>query len=102
MAPRYRRPKTVPCRLCKRKLKVKAKGPLPLYCRGCRQQAYERRRHGGVRMMLAQDIATAKIREVLRKEVVLVLTQLGLITNPPPAPPSPPRPKPRHLQMVRS
>jgi hypothetical protein len=55
---RSRRPKIIRCRHCKGKLEVKAKGPLPLYCRGCRQRAYEKRRYLGPMELLAQDIAT--------------------------------------------
>jgi hypothetical protein len=80
----------VRCHCCRAAIKVKhKKGPLPLYCsRRCRQLAYERRRHTGPMVALAQDIATAKVRDVIREEVLSLLSQIGLM---PPKSPPPPR-----------
>jgi hypothetical protein len=79
-----RRPRVVHCRRCKEKLKVRAKGPLPLYCRGCRNAVYMERRHSGPMALLAQDIATSHVRAVIRAEVLAVLSQLGFNVSPPP------------------
>jgi hypothetical protein len=80
------RPRTVRCRYrnCKAKLHVKAKGPLPLYCRKHRQAVYLERRHAGPMVVLAQDIATAKIRDVIRTEVWRALSEWGFNVPPPP------------------
>jgi hypothetical protein len=96
-----RRPKIVRCRHCKSKLKVKAKGPLPLYCRGCRQRVYEKRRYLGPMELLAQDIATARVRDLIRAEVRSLLSQIGVEI--PPRPQSSAAEKRRsHLQLVHS
>src|SRR5262245_50448529 len=97
-----KRPKTVRCRRCKTKIKLKEKGPVPLYCgRNCRQRAYERRRYGGVMVMLAQDIATAKIRDVIRAEVIAVLTDARLLPEQLPPALLRPRKRPRpNLRLV--
>jgi hypothetical protein len=71
---------------------VKGKGPIPLYCgHTCRQLAYQKRRHSGPMVMLAQDIATAKVRDVIRAEIWEILRQVGLVE----AGASPPREKKR-------
>jgi hypothetical protein len=69
MRPLLKRPKVVRCLLCNQRIEVKAKGPLPKYHRGCRQTAYEKRRHGGLMAMLARDVATLKVQETIRAEV---------------------------------
>jgi len=111
---RSRRPKTVSCRRCKTKIKVKSKGPLPLYCsQVCKQRAYERRKHSGLMVALAQDLATVKVRDVIRAEVRSVfqeaglyevvsrLHQAGLIEAVPPLlRPSPPKNRPSHLRII--
>jgi hypothetical protein len=62
-----RRPKTVRCRRCRAKVLVKRKGPLPLYCSDtCRQMAYQKRRYQGPMELVAQDIATNRVRAVIR------------------------------------
>ena len=95
----FRRPKTVRCRHCKGKIEVKPKGPLPLYCRGCRQRAYEKRRYSGPQVLLAQDLATVSVRDAIRAEVRLALSQLGF--DVPPLPPDQPK-KRSHLRVVES
>jgi hypothetical protein len=101
MRRRLRRPKVVRCRRCKHKIKVKAKGPLPLYCsHTCRQLAYERRRYLGMREMLAQDIASAKIRDVIRAELWAVLRQIGLVPEKMPPPPRL-KPEPKHRPNLK-
>ena len=102
MRVRSRRPKTVKCRRCRTKIEVKPKGPLPLYCSSaCRQRAYERRKHSGLMVALAQDLATAKVRDAIRAEVVAVLSQAGIIKAVPPLlRPSPPKKRPSHLRLV--
>jgi hypothetical protein len=94
----------VRCRRCRANIKVKAKGPLPLYCsQACKQRAYERRKYSGLKVALAQDLATVKVRDAIRAEVVSVLRQAGLIE---PVPPllhsSPPKKRPSYLRPVDS
>jgi hypothetical protein len=97
-----RRPKTVRCRRCREKLSVKVKGPLPLYCRTCRQAVYLERRYSGPKVLLAQDLATAKVRAVIAEEVRKVLAQLGVSVSPVHPSPMPARPerRPNHLRVV--
>jgi hypothetical protein len=50
---------------------------------------------------MAQDIATVQGRDILRREIWLILRQAGLVTEPdPPPPPAPRRRKPTHLSLV--
>jgi hypothetical protein len=103
MRARKRRPRTVRCRRCKAAIKVKRKGPLPLYCsQTCRQLAYERRRYSGPMVALAQDLAHVRVRDVIRKELWLLLQQLNLVPREPKSPPPRPRIKPtaNHLRLV--
>jgi hypothetical protein len=80
---------------------VKGKGPIPLYCgHTCRQLAYQRRRYSGPMMMLAQDIATTKVRDVIRAEICDILQRYGLIPKAPPPPREKKRPPPTHLGLV--
>jgi hypothetical protein len=99
MRPRSRRPKTVRCRVCKKVIKVKSKGPLPLYCSAThRQQSHQRRKYSGMMLALAQDIATTKVRDVIREEILSMLMRAGIIKTPPP----PPERKKRasHLRVI--
>ena len=60
---------------------MKGKGRVPSYCsQTCKQVAYLKRRHRGPMELLAQDIATMRVRAVIRKEVMYCLEQLGLVT----------------------
>ncbi len=81
------------CKQCKRKFRPKAKGRRPLYCSdSCRQRAYERRR---IEKEIAQripmrllggDMEGIKTRDGVRKAIVDVLRELGLIARPPDQP----------------
>jgi hypothetical protein len=96
---------TVRCRRCKTKVKVKvkAKGPLPLYCsQRCRQTVYEQRKYSGPMVMLAQDLATAKVRDAIRAEVLSVLTRAGFDIPPPPTRPRPKKTRATHLRVIDS
>ena len=97
------RPKTASCRNCKRKIKVKPKGPIPQYCRNsCRQLAYQKRRHSGPLLALASDIATARVRDAIRAEVRSVLQEDGLLPQcPPPTPPQRPQARKTKLELVK-
>jgi hypothetical protein len=68
--------------------------------RSCRQRAYERRkwRRPTAMVALAEDIATIKVRTMIRQEVWTFLREAGLVTDP--KPPSPPRPRPQ-LRVVK-
>jgi hypothetical protein len=50
--------------------------------------------------LLAQDIATAKVRDVIRSEIWDILVKLGLAGGPPPKPDKPTRDL-SHLRLVR-
>jgi hypothetical protein len=50
--------------------------------------------------LLAQDIATMKVRGILRQEIWAVLKEVGLVTQPEPPPPRPKRDQTRHLRLV--
>ena len=56
----------------------------------------------GPMVLLAQDLATVKGRDILRREIWLILRQAGLVTEPDPPPPPAPRRrrKPTHLSLV--
>src|SRR5262245_61440385 len=96
-----RRPKTARCRQCKTRIAVKGKGPIPLYCgHTCRQLAYQRLRHSGLMVMLAQDIATTKVPDVIRAEIWEMLRQLGLVDAGPPPPREKKRSRPTHLRLI--
>ena len=91
-----RRPKTVGCRGCGKRIKVSAKGRVPTFCgQSCKQRAYLKRRRVGPMELLAQDIATVKVRAVIRDEIWKILTQAGLVGGNLPPPP----PKPRRAQL---
>jgi hypothetical protein len=46
--------------------------------------AYQQRRYRGPLEALAQDIATNRVRAVIRTEIWLLLVQIGLVAGPPP------------------
>jgi DNA-directed RNA polymerase subunit RPC12/RpoP len=100
--PLKRRPKTLRCERCKRKILVKSKGPLPSYCsHACRQRAYERNKWERPHLAhLRQDLNSATIRAAVRQEAWALLKQAGLPmgSEPPPAP-ARKRPSP---QLVKS
>jgi hypothetical protein len=81
-----RRPKKKKCKRCNTTITVAAKGPIPTYCgQSCKQQAYESRRHRGPMRLLAEDIATASVRGLIRSEIWNVLAEMGLVKRTPPA-----------------
>ena len=57
------------CRRCKKKLQPKARGPLPVYCRSCRQRHYEEGSKGLMQMVLAQEINSLKLQPMIQAEV---------------------------------
>lgn len=79
-----RRPKTLRCERCKRKILVKPKGPLPLYCsHACRQRAYERNKWERPHLAhLRQDLDSAAMRAAIRQEAWGLLKQAGLVAEP--------------------
>ena len=100
--PGKRRPRTVRCKGCKEKIKVKSKGRVPTYCgQACKQLAYLKRRIDGPTLLMARDIATAKVRDAIRQEIWAVLLQVGLVTGKPPPPPKPQREKPKLRLITR-
>jgi hypothetical protein len=75
---------------------------VPTYCgQSCKQQAYERRRHRGAMLLLVEDNATMKVRELIRSEVRDFLVQIGLIDSTvlPPTRPSARKPD---LRLVKN
>jgi hypothetical protein len=75
-----RRPRTKKCKGCGDPIMVAPRGRVPTYCgQTCKQQAYERRRRRGPMLALVEDIATAKIQQIIRDEVRNCLVQAGLI-----------------------
>jgi hypothetical protein len=96
-----KRPKTVKCRSCGRKIVVKPKGRLPLYHNhACRQRAYEREKWGRPHLArLREDLNSAAMRTVARQEVWALLKQAGLVADQEP-PPLPERKRPS-LRLVK-
>jgi tRNA(Ile2) C34 agmatinyltransferase TiaS len=82
------RRRSVRCPVCKKRFKVNSRGRPPNFCsRSCRQRAYEQRRWSRPHPveLLARDIDTARVRDVIRQEVREALLAAGIIL-PPPAP----------------
>jgi hypothetical protein len=99
---RKRRPRSVRSRGCKRRINVKARGRLPSYCSAmCKQRAYLMRKYRGPMESLAQDLATMRVRGILRQEIWAVLKECGLVSEPEPPPrPGPKRDQTGHLRLV--
>jgi hypothetical protein len=97
-----RRPKSVRCRDCKRPIKVNARGRTPSYCSPtCKQRAYLARKYRGPMELLAQDLTTLKVRNILRREIWAVLREAGLVAQPEPPPPArPKRDRSHRLRLV--
>jgi hypothetical protein len=79
-----RRAKSVRCEHCKTRIKIKTRGRVPKFCSPtCRQLAYERRKWQRPTPveLLAQDIAHAKFRDFVRKEIWTVLQMAELISR---------------------
>jgi hypothetical protein len=83
-----KRPKSLRCARCKRKILVKPKGPLPLWCsHACRQRAYEQEKWGQPHLArLRQDLNSVAMRSAIRQELWVLLKELGLSAEPAPAP----------------
>jgi hypothetical protein len=74
-------------------MKVRPTGRLPVFCcQTCRQRAYEKEKHRRPHPVeaLAKDIATMRVRTIIRAEIWAALRELGLVdaAKPPPGPPS--------------
>ena len=93
LAPRTRR-RTARCPVCKERFKINSpRGRPPTFCsRSCRQRAYERRKWSKPHPieLLARDLATVQVRDLIRQIVRDELVLAGIIL-----PPSPPKPKRR-------
>jgi hypothetical protein len=88
LAPRKRRRRTACCPICKQKFKINSRGRPPIFCsRSCCQRGYEQRKWSRPHPieLLARDIDTARVRDVIRQEVREALLAAGIIL-PPPAP----------------
>jgi hypothetical protein len=88
LAHRKRRRRTARCPICKKKFKINSRGRPPIFCsRSCCQRAYEQRKWSRPHPieLLARDIDTARVRDVIRQEVREALLAAGIIL-PPPAP----------------
>jgi len=84
-----KQPKTRRCERCKTKFKVQFRGRVPKFCsRTCRQHSYEQHKWARPTLieLLAQDIASVRVRDVIRAEILSILNQAGLV--PEPTPPS--------------
>ncbi len=96
-----RRPKILKCRRCKRKLRPRPRGPLPTYCRSCRQRHYEEGLAGRAQTVLTQEINSLKVQQMIREEVQRFMNRL-LIDAPPRSPPAKPKKKRPPLRIVRN
>ena len=88
LAHRKRRRRTARCPICKEKFKINSRGRPLIFCsRSCCQRAYEQRKWSRPHPieLLARDIGTARVRDVIRQEVREALLAAGIIL-PPPAP----------------
>ena len=100
-APRARRRRSARCRFCKEKFKLRpGRGRPAIYCSPtCCQRAYERRKWQRPHPvdLLARDINTVQVKDLVRRIVREVLTEAGIDLPPPP----PKKPKRRdHLRVV--
>ena len=90
------RPKTVQCRWCGDRIVVNPRGRLPDFCSGShRQLAYQQRKWQRPHAVaaLADDIHSAKVRDVIHEE----LRRMNLV----PQSMSPPVPRPRRRPMLK-
>src|SRR5262249_14478642 len=88
-----RRRKSARCPVCKEKFKIPPRGRPSVFCsRSCRQRAYEQRKWSKPHPidLLARDIATARVRDVIRQIGREFRVEPGIILPPPP-------PKPKRL-----
>jgi hypothetical protein len=101
LTPRTRRRRSARCRFCKEKFRLHpGRGRPPSFCSAsCRQRDYERRKWQRPHPvdLLARDINTVQVKDLVRRIVREVLTEAGIILPPPP----PKKPKRRdHLRVV--
>jgi|ERR1700719_3268927 hypothetical protein len=97
------RPKSRYCMRCRKKMQIRARGRVPLFCsKTCRQRAYEKRKWSRPAPVeaLDHDLAYIKDRDIIRKEVLAILLELRLITAPTP-PPTPKTPRKGSLSLVK-
>jgi hypothetical protein len=81
------RPKFVPCAFCGKRVKVKAAGPLPMYCGNAHKQAAFQQK-----LRLMRPEPPAPTRDELAIRIWEVLTEFGLVTGE--MPPAKPKPEP--------
>jgi len=87
--PGMKRPKTIRCRFCKKKVRASKRGRVNLYCSAsCRQNHYQARKWAqlGPVAALNRDIWSMEFRTAVRKELWLVLREVGLVGDPTPPP----------------
>jgi hypothetical protein len=94
MMSRGPRPKTLRCARCKKKMSIQPRGRVRVFCsKTCRQRAYEKRKWSRPTPIeaLDHDLATIKVCDIIRTEVLAILQDRGLITDtsPPPTPKAP-------------
>jgi hypothetical protein len=96
-----KRPKTVKCLWCGRKIVVKPKGRLPLYHNhACRQRAYEREKFGRPHLArLRQDLGSAAIRAAVQQEALAILKELVRKVGLPVELEPPPRPERKRASL---
>jgi hypothetical protein len=75
---------------------------VPVFCGAiCRQRTYEQHKHGRPALvdLLARDLATVKVKDMIRAIVIEELIRAGLL---PPGTPPPPKPEPRrpYLKVI--
>ena len=101
---RRRRPRTIRCKRCKAQIKVKNKGRVPKYCsQSCKQEGYLRRRFRLPLELVARDLASIELREVIRTTIMDILVQQGLVkSNLPPSTMHKPKPKKPNLRLVKN
>jgi hypothetical protein len=101
---RRRRPRTTRCKRCKTQIKVKNRGPVPQYCsQACKQEAYLRRRFRSPLELVARDLASIEVRDVIRTTIMDILVQMGLVkSNLPPPIKHKPKPKKPNLRLVKN
>jgi hypothetical protein len=86
-----------------RSAKVRPRGRPSKFCsRSCRQRAYEERKWSRPHPveLLARDIATARVKDVIRQIVREVLVEAGIISPLPPPPPPKPKRRGHSLRLV--
>lgn len=96
------KPRQRSCGWCKAKFKPPTRGRPPLYCcQSCRQRAYEERRAAQFagrqlpKLLLGKDIEDMRTKAGIRRAIIDVLSEVGLL----PESPAPQRSKPR-LSLV--